>query len=409
MSPDQKKPSHPAVRLPRSVYALGLVSLCMDLSSETMQAILPFLLVTSLGATGLLIGFIEGLAEVVSAGLKLVSGSLSDRFTRRKIPMVIGYGLSALVKPLFPLAGSAMAVLAARLLDRVGKGIRGAPRDALIADLVPPERRGAAYGLRQTLDNWGAMFGPLLAVGLARLGFEPREILWVACLPALAAVLILVVGVEEPPRAVPVKLDDAQPRPDKPRLPRGPLMELPRAFWSLVALASLMSFGRFTDAFLLLGAGRAGISLTEAPLLLAVMSGVYALLAWPMGSLADRAPAGPLLALGLFAQCIAHLSLAGHPAPEMMFFGATLWGTSMAMTQGLFSKLIAQLAPDHLRATAFGAYQLVTGFSLFGSSLVAGVLWDTLGPTPMFLFGAAAAALAGILLPIVLRFTRPRA
>lgn len=379
-------------RLPAGIWALGLVSMLMDISSEMIHALLPVYLVTVLGASALTVGVIEGIAEATASITKVFSGALSDRLGRRKPLVLLGYGMAAFTKPVFPLAPTVEWLVAARFIDRVGKGIRGAPRDALLADLAPPGLRGASFGLRQALDTTGAFIGPLLAIGLMlATGDAFRTVFWWAVLPAFLAVALIAFAVREPPRAA-----DAQPV----RLPlsRRELARLPRRYWSVVLLASVFTLARFSEAFLILRAQGAGLSVTWVPLVLVVMNVVYALAAYPAGALSDRIGRFGLLAAGLVVLIAADLVLAWAPGLAAIALGVVLWGLHMALTQGLLAALVADSAPSDLRGTAFGVFNLVSGVALLVASVLAGALWDVMGAPATFLAGAglAAASLIGL-------------
>jgi MFS family permease len=335
------------------------------------------------------VGLIEGLAEGTASVLKLVSGAWSDRLGRRKPLAVLGYGLSALCKPLFPLAGSAATVLAARLLDRVGKGIRGAPRDALVADLTTPGQRGAAYGLRQSLDTIGAFLGPLLAVALmVAFAGDMRAVFAVAVVPALVAVAILVLGVREPPQQA---LAAGAPRP---RLDRATLRRLPAAFWLLMLAVTPFTLARFSEAFLILRAESAGLALALVPLALVVMNLAYALSAYPVGRLSDRVPRARLLGHGCVVLVAANVCLALGDHLAWVAAGTVLWGLHMGLTEGLIAALVADHCPAELRGTAFGVLHCLRGVLLLAASALAGALWAGLGPQATFIAGAAFAAVA---------------
>ena len=373
--------------------ALGLVSLLMDTSSEMVHALLPVFLVGTLGASVAAVGLIEGIAEATASVAKLFSGVVSDWFGRRKLLVLLGYGMAAATKPLFPLAGSVGAVLAARFLDRIGKGIRGAPRDALIADVTPVDQRGAAYGLRQAMDTVGAVAGPLLAIllMLATMG-DVRLVFWVAVLPALAAVAVIVVGVREPAD---------QPRPPGRRpflLRRAELARLPAAYWRTLAVVAVFTLARFSEAFLVLRAQDVGLSMAWVPLVIVVMNVVYACGAYPLGALADRMDRGRLLGFGIALLVAADVVLAFAPSWPVVLAGAGLWGLHMAATQGLLSAIVADAAPADLRGSAFGMFNLAQGLALLLASVLAGVLWTAAGPSATFLAGAAFAVLALLLM-----------
>ena len=377
--------------IPKSVWALGFVSMFMDISSEIVHALLPIYMATVLGATALQVGLIEGIAEATAAITKVFSGAISDRFGKRKLLAVMGYGLGALTKPVFPLATGMGWLVGARFVDRVGKGIRGAPRDALVADVTPPELRGAAYGLRQTLDTIGAFTGPLLAMALMWwTANNYQRVFWFAVLPAFIAVAILVVFVKEPERA-PVAAA-AQPR----RFPlqRAEMARLGGAYWWVVAVGVVMTLARFSEAFLVLRAVDAGLPAMWAPLVLVVMGVAYALSAYPAGALSDRLPRHQVLAAGMVLLVLADLALAFLPGLWGLALGAALWGLHMGCTQGLLNAMVADTVPADLRGTAFGVFHLVSGIALLLASLIAGALWDSLGHQGTFMAGAVFAGLA---------------
>ncbi len=366
---------------------LGFVSLFMDISSELVHALLPLYLTVTLGVGMTTVGVVEGIAEATAAFTKMFSGAVSDYLGRRKLLAVIGYGLAALTKPVFPLAGSVGWVVFARFVDRIGKGIRGAPRDALIADLTAPEARGAAFGLRQALDAVGAVIGPVLAVGLmATFAQDLRAVLWVAVLPAALAVGLLIVGVAEPPHLAPTA--------GTARLSLRDASRLGRRFWNVNAMGAAFTLARFSEAFLVLKAADLGLGMTWAPAVMIVMSAVYALVAFPAGHWADGRSARGLLLTGLAVLVAADLVLAFAREARLLFIGVALWGAHMGLTQGLMSKLVADTAPADLRGTAFGLFNFTSGVALLGASLIAGALWDDFGPRATFLGGAAFAAVA---------------
>ena len=372
--------------LPRSVWALGLTSLLMDTSSELIHGLLPVFLVVTLGASATALGVIEGIAEATAQITRVFSGWLSDALGRRKALTVAGYGLAAVTKPLFPLANTIGLVLLARFLDRIGKGIRGAPRDALVADLTPADKRGAAFGLRQSLDTVGATLGPAAAIGLMYLfNDDIRTVLWFAVIPAVLAVAVLVFGVKEPGR--------------KQRATRAPLQAseigaLGAAYWLVVVAGAIFTLARFSEAFLVIRAMDGGLALAWAPAVIAVMSLVYAASAYPAGRLQDRIGARPLLLLGLCALIAADLVLAFGSSLPAIFLGIGLWGLHMGLTQGVLAALIAATAPERLRGTAFGLFGLITGLAALIASVLAGLLWDRIGAGATFLTGAAFAATA---------------
>ena len=379
--------------VPRTVWALGFVSLLMDLSSELVHALLPVYMTVVLGASMVAVGVVEGIAEATASIVKLFSGALSDRLGRRKPLVVLGYGLAALSKPLFPLAGTVVLVAAARFMDRVGKGIRGAPRDALIADVTPEGQRGAAFGLRQALDTVGAFLGPLAAIGLMVLFMsDVRTVLWFAVIPAILSVAVLLIWVREPPAP---RASAAH------RVPAiGSLSKLPAAFWIVVGLGALLTLARFSEAFLVIRAQELGIALALVPAVLVVMNLAYTAIAYPAGLAADRGHRRALLVWGLLALIAADLLLASTANPVWFFAAILLWGAHMGLTQGLLSALVADAAPAELRGTAFGIFHLVSGAALLAASVIAGWLWASFGAAWTFCAGAAftAVALAGLLI-----------
>ncbi len=374
--------------LPASIWALGFVSLFMDISSEMIHGLLPVFLVTALGASTATVGLIEGIGEGTASIAKLFSGWISDRFARRKALTVLGYGMGALSKPIFALAPSPAWVLAARFSDRLGKGIRGAPRDALVGELAPPALRGAAYGLRQSLDTVGAFAGPLLAIALMALFADDfRLVFWLAVMPGLLAVAILALGVREPPR---------QPAADRARAPirLAEMRGLGGPFWGIVAIGSILTLARFSEAFLILRAQDAGLALAWAPLVLVVMNIVYAATAYPVGAVSDRIDRRRLLAAGFLPLIAADLLLALAPNVWIVMLGVAIWGLHMGMTQGLLAALVADAVPAPLRGTAFGLFNLAGGVALLLGNLLAGGLWEAAGPGATFLSGAALTAIA---------------
>lgn len=374
--------------VPRGVWAIGFVSMFMDVSSEMIHSLLPVFLVGTLGASVALVGLIEGIAEATASITKVFSGWISDRLGKRKLLAVLGYGLGALSKPIFPLAVTPMDVLGARFADRIGKGIRGAPRDALVADITTPGTRGAAFGLRQALDTVGAFLGLVLAIGLMTvLAGNIRAVFAWAVIPAGIAVLLMIFGVDEPKRS------------ELPKQARAPIRwsevrGMGAPFWSVVAVGVIFTLARFSEAFLVLRAQGLGLSPTLVPLALVVMNVVYAVVSAPAGALSDRMDRRLILALGLVVLVAADLALAFLPWVQGALFGVALWGAHMGMTQGLLSALVADAAPDRLRATAFGLFNLATGVTVLLASTLAGALWATLGPAATFMAGAAFSTVA---------------
>ncbi|MBK5649994.1 MAG: MFS transporter [Alphaproteobacteria bacterium] len=378
--------------LPRGIWALGFVSMFMDLSSEMIHALLPVYLVTVLGASTLMVGLIEGVAEATAMITKIFSGALSDWLGRRKLLAVIGYGLAALTKPIFPLATTIEWVVTARFLDRVGKGIRGAPRDALVADLAPAPLRGASFGLRQSLDTIGAFLGPLAAIGLMLFtGDNYAAVFWIAVIPAFIAFGLMAFAVKEPERVGGVA---ARPKPHFADARR-----LSRPFWAVVAVAVVLTLARFSEAFLVLRALNVGLAIAIVPVVMVVMNIAYAFAAYPAGVLSDRFGRQGVLIVGVAALVIADLLLALTTSVSILLLGVMFWGLHMGLTQGLLATLVADTAPADLRGTAFGVFNLASGIALLIASVVAGALWDVYGPVATFLAGAAftAIALAGLL------------
>ena len=377
--------------LPRTVWALGATSLFMDLSSELVHGLLPVFMTVVLGASMVAVGVVEGIAEATASIVKLFSGALSDKLGRRKPLVVLGYGLAALSKPLFPLAGSVALVLGARFIDRIGKGIRGAPRDALIADVTPSGQRGAAYGLRQALDTVGAVLGPLAAIGLMLLlANDIRAVLWLAVVPAAVSVLILVFFVTEGP------LKSAAKNP----VSFAAIGSLGRRYWTIVSLGAVFTLARFSEAFLVIRGQDVGLALAFVPLALVVMNVAYTAIAYPAGLAADKGHRKNLIVWGLATLIAADLVLGYFGNLAGFFAGVALWGVHMGLTQGLLSTLVADAAPADLRGTAFGVFHVVSGIALICASVLAGWLWGRFGPEFTFYAGAAftAIALAGLVL-----------
>ncbi len=384
----------PSKQIPASVVALGIVSLLMDISSELIHSLLPVFLVTSLGASAFLVGLIEGLAEATALFVKIFSGALSDYWGKRKPLTVLGYGLGAISKPFFALAPTAGFVFAARIADRIGKGIRGAPRDALIADITPPELRGAAFGLRQSLDTVGAFVGPLLAMGLMALfANDFRVVFGMAILPALAAVALLQWGVQEP--------DQHKKESGLNPIRRENLKHLSADYWWVVTIGALLALARFSEAFLILRATQGGLPTTYAPLVLIGMNVVYALSAYPLGHLSDSISRSRLLFVGCILLIVADFFLAISDGWIGIGAGILFWGLHLGATQGLLAKMVADSAPLELRGTAFGIFNLLGAIALLLASGIAGWLWDRAGAEFAFLFGAVASA--GSLLAIHIR------
>lgn len=384
-------------QIPGSVWALGLVSLFMDLSSEMIHALLPLYLVSVLGASTLTVGFIEGIAEATAAITKIFSGALSDYLGKRKLLAVLGYGLAAVTKPVFPLTASITWLTTARFIDRIGKGIRGAPRDALVADLTPADLRGTAFGLRQSLDTVGAVLGPLAAIMfMAALADNFTAVFWIAVVPAFVSLAIIVFSVREPRR------------PPGPHIVRAPfsrvqLGRLGAAYWMVVGLSAIFTLARFSEAFLLLRAQSVGLSLTVVPVVMVVMNVVYSLSAWPAGALSDGIGRYGVLTAGFALLIVADLVLAIGDNVLSLLVGVAFWGLHMGLTQGLLSALVADTAPPDLRGTAFGVFNLISGIALLAASIVAGALWDSIGPGATFFAGALITTIALAALPLARR------
>lgn len=373
-------------QIPLGIWMLGLVSMLMDISSEMVHSLLPMFMVGVLGASALTVGIVEGLAESTALIVKVFSGTLSDYLGKRKGLALFGYALGALTKPLFAVANTTGIVLTARLLDRVGKGVRGAPRDALVADLAPPSLRGAAFGLRQSLDTVGAFLGPLLAVGLMLVWANDfRRVFWVAVIPGVLAVALLLFGVREPQhqngkRTNPIRREN--------------LRRLNAPYWWVVGIGAVFTLARFSEAFLVLRAQQGGIPIALVPLVMVAMNLVYALSAYPFGKLSDRMSHSRLLALGLIVLIAADLILALSDHWAVVLAGVALWGVHMGITQGLLATMVADTAPADLRGTAYGVFNLMSGIAMLVASVVAGLLWDRLGASSTFYAGAVFCVIA---------------
>lgn len=386
-------------KMPRGVWVLGFVSLLMDVSSEMIHSLLPLFMVTVLGASALTVGVIEGIAESTALLVKVFSGALSDYLGKRKGLAVIGYALGALTKPMFALATSTGMVLTARMLDRVGKGVRGAPRDALLADITPVEIRGAAFGLRQSLDTAGAFIGPLLGVGLMLLWANDfRAVFWVALIPGLLAVALLMFGVQEPER------QEAH-TPTNP-VSRANLRRLGAAYWWVVGIGAMFTLARFSEAFLVLRAAQGGIPVALVPLVMVAMNLIYSASAYPFGKLSDSMSHAKLLVIGLVVLIAADLVLASNDHWTTVLCGVALWGVHMGITQGLLARMVADTAPADLRGTAYGFFNLMSGLAMLVASVTAGLLWDRLGAS--FTFYAGAAFCGVTLLGLLVRASRQR-
>ncbi len=382
-------------QIPRGVWALGFVSMFMDISSEMIHALLPIYLVSVLGTSMMTVGFIEGIAEATAMITKVFSGAISDWIGKRKLLAVIGYGMAAFIKPVFPLAPNVEWLIGARFVDRIGKGIRGAPRDALVADIAPEHIRGASFGLRQSLDTIGAFVGPLLAIGLMLLTANNfKLVFWIAVIPAFIAFALMVYGVEEPAKK-------SAAAPNKPSLQWRDAKRFSSAFWSIVAIASVFTLARFSEAFLILKAQAVGLPIALVPAIMVVMNIVYALVSYPAGALSDRIGRHGILIFGIAMLIVADLILAFGTTVWVALLGVVFWGLHMGLTQGLFATLVADTAPEELRGTAFGIFNLILGVAMLIASVIAGGLWDAFGPRMTFLAGASVTTIALLSLLVV--------
>ncbi|SJM91541.1 Major facilitator superfamily MFS_1 [Crenothrix polyspora] len=387
-------------QIPSGIWVLGFVSMLMDISSEMIHSLLPLFMVTTLGTSVFAVGIIEGLAESIALIVKVFSGILSDHIGKRKNLAVFGYALGALTKPLFALASSSGMVLTARLLDRIGKGVRGAPRDALVADITPPHLRGAAFGLRQSLDTVGAFLGPLLAVALMLLWANDfRAVFWVAVIPGVLAVILLFFGIQEPERS------QSEQRINP--IQRKNLHRLTTSYWWVVTIGAIFMLARFSDAFLVLRGLQAGIPIALTPLVMVAMNLIYAVSAYPFGKLSDKVQHSWLLVSGLIVLIVADLVLAQSNHWSTVLVGVALWGIHMGMTQGLLAAMVADTAPADLRGTAYGFFNLMSGLAMLVASGLAGFVWDRFGAANTFYTGTAFCMLA--LIVLALKPDRPNA
>lgn len=383
--------------IPAGVWALGFVSMLMDISSEMIHALLPVYLVTVLGTSMVTVGLIEGIAEATASITRIFSGALSDRLGRRKMLAALGYGIAAATKPIFPLAPAVDWLVAARFIDRVGKGIRGAPRDALVADIAPADLRGASFGLRQSLDTGGAFAGPLLAIALMWLTADNFTLVfWVAVIPAALSLLLILVAVKEPARP-------ATARAVRNPISLAEMSNLGSRFWWIVVIAAVFTLARFSEAFLILRAQAIGVALMWLPAVLVLMNVVYALAAFPAGVLSDRFSRTGVLLLGIAMLMAADLCLALLSSLPGIALGVVLWGLHMGLTQGLLATLVADTAPAELRGTAYGVFNLVCGVAMLAASVIAGALWDSVGHAGTFMAGMGFAAIAFALLVLTRR------
>ncbi len=384
--------------IPKSIWVLGFVSLLMDVSSEMIHSLLPLFLVTGLGASALTVGAIEGLGQSTALIIKVFSGVLSDYLGNRKNVVLFGYAMGAATKPVFALASGIGMIFSAKIIDRVAKGIRSAPRDALIADLTPKAILGSAFGLRQSLDTVGAILGPLLAVGLMLLWANDfRAVFWMAAIPGALAALLFAIGIKEPERNAQNSKEKLNP------ITRKNLKRMGQPFWWVTAIGGIFTLARFSEAFLVLRAEQTGVALALVPLVMVVMNLVYASTAFPFGKLSDKMSHRTLLTTGLIVLFVADLVLANSSHWSMVLIGVALWGVHMGMTQGLLATMVASSAPDDLRGTAFGFFNLVSGLAMLTASITAGLLWDSLGASSTFYAGAVFCVIA-----LSLLITRPK-
>ena len=384
--------------IPKSIWVLGFVSLLMDISSEMIHSLLPLFLVTGLGASALTVGAIEGLGQSTALIIKVFSGALSDYLGNRKNVVLFGYAMGAATKPVFALASGVGMIFSAKIIDRFAKGIRSAPRDALIADLTPKAILGSAFGLRQSLDTVGAILGPLTAVGLMLLWANDfRAVFWMAVIPGALAALLFAVGIKEPTRAA------TEPRARLNPITRSNLKRMSLPFWWVTAIGGIFTLARFSEAFLVLRAEQTGAALALVPLVMVVMNLVYASTAFPFGKLSDKMSHRSLLMIGLFVLFAADLVLANSTHWSGVMIGVALWGVHMGMTQGLLATMVASAAPEDLRGTAFGFFNLVSGLAMLTASITAGFLWDRMGAASTFYAGAIFCVIA-----LVMLVTRPR-
>lgn len=374
-------------QIPRGIWVLGFVSLLMDISSEIIHSLLPLFMITSLGMSVISVGLIEGVAEATALIVKVFSGALSDYFGKRKGLALFGYSLGALTKPIFALASGADLILTARLLDRVGKGMRGAPRDALVADIAPPHLRGASFGLRQSLDTIGAFLGPLLAVGFMLLWQNDfRAVFWLAVFPGMLAVLLLFFGVKEPPHH--------ENHTRKNPINRENLKRLDSPYWWVVGIGAIFTLARFSEAFLVLRAQELGVPVAFVPLVMVAMNLIYSASAYPFGKLSDRVSHSKLLGYGIVVLGLADIALALSSHWGMVLLGVGLWGIHMGITQGLLAAMVANTAPADLRGTAYGFFNLVSGIAMLVASGLAGFLWEKFGASFTFWGGILFCALS---------------
>ncbi len=382
-----------AAPLPATVWILGIASLLNDVSTEIIHSVLPLYMVTALGASFIAVGLLEGTAEALASVLKVGAGGLSDLLGKRKALVVSGYALSTLVKGCYALAGDMTMVMIARLGDRVGKGIRVGPRDALVADSTSPEQRGAAYGLRQSLDTVGAVIGPGLSFVLLSLWhMDYKNIFAIAIVPGIIAVLLLLIGVREP--------EKRESKSDDKKLHKDLLKRLSPAYWSLVVVSFLFNLGNSSDAFILLKGKEAGLALGMVPLMLVVMNVFYAACAYPAGKLSDKLGRVAMLRVGLLFYALVYLGFAFCNTQWQVWTLMALYGVQLGLTQGTLLALVSDVTDADTRGTAFGMISLVTGLALLPASLIAGFLWQNVGSWATFGAGTVCSVVALIVFSI---------
>jgi MFS family permease len=377
-------------RLGRTVLALGAVSFFTDVSSEMIYPLLPIFLTSVLGANASFIGAIEGAAESAASLLKLASGWWSDRLRRRKPLVVFGYALASIVRPLVALAQTASQVLVIRLADRIGKGIRGAPRDALIADSTDPSIRGRAFGFQRASDHAGAVVGPLIAFAiLSWTSLTMRDVFWLAAIPGALAVVTVIVAVKDVPRDSQTADQSATPNLREP---------LPRRFWMFLVAILLFTLGNSTDAFLLLRATQLGVPVALAPILWAALHVVKTIASTPGGALSDRIGRKPTLIAGWTIYALVYLGFAVADAPWHVWALLAVYGVYFGLAEGTERAMVSDFVPALRRGAAFGWFHLTIGLGALPASLLFGLLWDRFGAASAFFTGAGLALLASLAL-----------
>lgn len=379
--------------LPRNVWVLGLVSLFNDTATEMSYWLLPQFLVSVLGAGPMAFGFIEGAAQTVASFARLFSGFLADRLKRRKALAGAGYTLANLTKPLLALSTSWMQVFWIRFADRAAKGFRGAPRDALLADSVEPDRRGAAFGLRQSMDSAGAILGPLGAVVLLPVFLgNVRMVFWAAAVPGLISIVLVWALVRE------VRPSSATKSSRQANPPFRLWSASNRRLLGILLAVAIFSLGNSSDLFLILRAQNLGVSTHWAPLLGLVFNTVYTLLSWPAGWLSDRLPRRILVVLGYLTYSLIYCGFAVTSSKVFVWPLFAIYGAYYAFTEGVLKAWIADLVPSEARASAYGVFNWIVGLAAFPASLLAGWLWVHASPAAPFYFGGATAFFGSVLL-----------